>query len=423
MITDIGTRKEQMMEKSIEYVCERLNKDKTLNFVGIAVTVLHTNGIDACIQQFKDKNILLKGIILLPSHPQTGRLLSKNSFINLSENIEVINFKYDLIKINKPTAIEGRIFAYKSAKKNDSTRLIYLAWTEISYLWINYIEKNVPNSKVCFILIDDGGGSYADKFKNALETEIYNNGESSLKTFIKVSVRLAYLNILFNKLNKIGRVIDNRLFVKRNDSKKSRLIRNEKIVKYYDDLYLEMSQKYVNQKIDIYNNAVVINTQCLVENQMTDGKVDLDLYYSLCSKLCDEGIKVVLKPHPRETNPDKYRKCECEIFTDNNVSQEFIIAAAKERPICVVSIFSSTLLNLYGIFEIPAISLAKILINNGGISKTLKKQLENFVDQYNDIFIFPESIDETVEIIKKINSHSKIYDGIQGRGKLLDIFP
>lgn len=37
------------MELSIDEILERLNNDSSINFLGIAVTVQHANGIDACI--------------------------------------------------------------------------------------------------------------------------------------------------------------------------------------------------------------------------------------------------------------------------------------------------------------------------------------------------------------------------------------
>lgn len=59
---------------------------------------------------------------------------------------------------------------------------------------------------------------------------------------------------------------------------------------------------------------------------------------------------------------------------------------------------SSTLLNAYGLFDIPAISLAKIMIRED-INSVFAGQLNDFIDQYKNVFIFPENMDELKDVL------------------------
>ena len=151
---------------------------------------------------------------------------------------------------------------------------------------------------------------------------------------------------------------------------------------------------------------MLFNTQCLFENKMSDGKTDLELYrlVSECTKSL--GLKVALKPHPRELDLKKYSDFNIDIIPAN-ISQEALLANTTDKPACVISIFSSTLLNAYGIFDIPVISLAKIFIKMG-VSSTVEAQLNDYIKRYEKNFIFPETVDELKKELEKIKKERDI---------------
>ena len=59
------------------------------------------------------------------------------------------------------------------------------------------------------------------------------------------------------------------------------------------------------------------------------------------------------------------------------------------------------MLNAYGIFDIPVISLAKIFIKTG-VSSTVEAQLKDYIKRYEKNFIFPETVDELKVALEKI---------------------
>ena len=393
-----------MFSITIDEICENLKYDTQKNFIGIAITVWQANGIDAFIESSRNKGIALNGFILLPSHHQTGRKLTEHSFSKLDHSIVVCKYKY-----KKVSPVVDRIFAFCSATNNTNSRTVYIAWTSISYEWINYIERHVPNCKVCFVLIDDGGGSYENRFCYELLFEKYNNPKQNfLKTKIKVGLRVLYYKILLHKLYQSNRIIDNRLFSKTESGFRDCFVRNQEVSSYYEKIYEDIAKKIPRDKIDVFESAIIINTQCLKENNITDGKVDFEIYENLVQKLTVLGLIPVVKPHPRELVVDKYNRMECIPFLDTTYSQESLIAGTRKKPVCIISIFSSTLLNAKGIFGIPAISLAKIIRDKKKINKTFKKQLDDYIDQYEGVFEFPSTIDETVKIIcNNINNSNR----------------
>ena len=395
------------MTYDIDCIIQMLNLNVTINFLGIAVTIQQANGIDAFIYHSQRNGLDLNGYVLLCAHSNTGRCINKYSFVNKSNHISYLDFEYKYNKHKKPSSILGRLYSLHSAKKNIGKRVIYIALTEINYEWIFLIEKNVINSKIVFVLLDDGGGSYANKYKDILQFEIYNNPKQSIiESILRVKIRVGYLEILKKQFEKNNRFIDNRLFLVKATDKCQVFLKNEEVAESYYNIYHNISKLIPKDDIKMFEDAIVINTQCLQENNITNGFVDFELYRNVVNNLNNMGLDIVLKPHPREQNLEKYVHFKCNVYMNKSYSQESIIAGTTKKPICIVSVFSSTLLNANSIFGIPAISLAKILIKDKSISHIFKNQLKDFIKQYNEIIIFPNSINETIKIITDIKNQS-----------------
>ena len=393
---------------NIDDLCEILNRNENINFLALAVTVLHANGIDACVRKCEEEGIKLEGFVLLPAHPQTGRKLTKYSFFLLNSNISVCGFDYESKRFKKTRRLKDRLFAYRSARKNTNTRVIYVAWTEVAFEWVNYIEKAVPNSKVCFIILDDGGGSYANKYKDELQFEIYKHpGQLKCLSIAKTWIKVTYMKMLQRSLNKNARVVDNRIFIVEKRKNKKVFIKNEAIVKYYNMSYEKGAKAVPGAEAKLFEKAVIINTQCLEENNIIEGAIDLDIYKGLCKELTKNGFRIVIKPHPRELHPERYSSINGELSLSNSFSQELLIFRTFERPLCVISVFSSTLLNCNGLFDIPAISLAKIFKKTGKVNKTFINQLNTFIIDYSNVIQFPNTIEEAVQLIIKY----RFYEG------------
>lgn len=400
------------MSITIKQMCNKMNDNCRTNFVGRCITLLQANGIDMCLKQFENYGIDLEGYILLISHPQTGRKVSKESFINTKSNILTLNYEYE--SISTFTRIRAMIYALYSSIFNKNKRVIYIAWTKVLYEWIYYFEKYVKDSQVRFVIIDDGGGSYADIFKDMLNFEVCNHPERSyLKSVVKIWFRSLYFKLLFTNLNCHGRIKDNRLFKIQLKKNRWNFERNEEVIDYYLEVLRERIIDIEEDVLNTFSSAIVINTQCYYENNITDGVVDLEAYDKAIEELRSiSDIRILLKPHPRELNIEKYHNLNCDLYCDNRYPQEAIFANVDVSPYCVISIDSSTLLNSYGIFSIPSISLAKILLNDKTLrlKKMFVDELEQFVDRYKEIILMPEDYSELKSMVGEIIDTRKKMD-------------
>lgn len=203
---------------------------------------------------------------------------------------------------------------------------------------------------------------------------------------------------MIGNLKRNHNIIDNKMFLY--DTKEG-FKRNDHINKFYCHVFYKNGDIKFRDKIKVFNNCILINTQCLVENGITDGKTDLKLYKEAIEILKNYNSNIVIKPHPRELIPQKYMEFGCTLYMDNDKSQEVILANLENNPKAIISISSSTLLNASILFEIPVISLAKIM-KNYEISYELKRELDDYIRQYKNTILFPGDFNELGEIIKEL---------------------
>ena len=374
-------------------------ENEQANFYAYGLTPLQAIGIDAVYNKLQSNNHQLNGFVIIGSHPITGKLLDKETFSLKNENIRFI-FS-DLNVTNNP--IRDRLIAIKLSASKTKKNKVFVICSEIDYHWFSILEKRLKTSNICYILIDDGSGSYTNLFKKTLNLtlnakHINKFNLSYIKTYIKILIRVSYIYLLMYILTKKGRLIDYRIF----KYSHNQFNRNNDISNFYSEAFKAKGIKKINKEWEIFNESALINTQCLMENGIINNSIDIDIYEKVVSILNDLNYHTVVKTHPREQVIARYNSLDnTYIYSDSSVSQEVILSCCEKKPKCIISIFSSTLLNANGLFNIPAISLAKIALKYD-ISNIFKKQLEEYINKYKSIFYFPNNYEELKELLKKL---------------------
>ena len=389
---------------------EFLNVLKTnpeCNFIAQTVTTLQANSVDATIAYLAEHGIDLNGYVLMIPHGTTGKLVTRDKFTNNNPRIRYIDFEFSDTLSLKDRIIAKVYSLFKNIKKKKSNQSdFYIASPVFNFNWLYLLRKIYPNRNFKFVLLEDGGGSYADHFTNSLDfvKYAYNSNTHCVRytlAYIRFCILFFYEYINIILIGKKQNLIKTTIFRREVNNNLAKLTKNGDIDKYYQSVFKKMGSKIPIEKLTDFENCVLINTQCLKSNNVTDGVADFDIYSKTVNLLKKYEFSVVLKPHPRELDYKKYNRLGCKLFTDTAYTQESILANLKTKPKCIISIFSSTLLNAYGIFNIPAISLAKIMLHEK-INDVFRKQLLDFIDLYKDLFYFPENYKELEEYLNRI---------------------
>ena len=388
----------------IEDVIRILKTDYDCNFLAMAITPYHAVGVDAAIMCLKEMGITPKGYVLMVSHPNSGRVINKSYFSMHLLSIEHIDFEYKFK--NKKTLIEQTKVKFDELhisikKDNKKGRKIYFVWTEIANNLLHVIWQSRPEDNLVFIKIDDGAASYLSPFECRLSYFLYEaktNIFKQFKGYIKAGLYAISTNICQNALLKKGYFINANVFLSRSKYTDNSLKRNDIIVQHYVQAFKNIDTGSAD--FSDFGNAIIINSQGLVESNVTNGNVDYEAYRKLSLLLKKLGENVILKPHPREQNLDKYNELGWKVASAK-VSQEVILAKLTCKPKCIISIFSSTLLNAKGLFDIPVMSLARILLQEK-ISERFRLELERYIRMYDGIVFFPTDYNEIKEMIVRM---------------------
>lgn len=402
-----------MREYSLDSFLGLLKNNVDCNFVALAVTPLHANAIDAAIIKLRSLGIELNGYILSIAHSKTGRIISKESFHSNLTGISVINYdantnKKDSIIIKIKRKIEALV------SFGNGNRKVYLLLTDLDERMASAIRSVYgKDTTIIFVLIEEGLGSYSPLLLRRLMWLKENSGGSpKSKIFldvVKLLILSAYDAFYAHQYIKIGQVFDYRIFEDGGIDKRGCttfcLKRNEKIINNYIEAFRIGGEDIPEEIIDQFNGALVYNPQCLLEEGLADGEIEYNIYEDVCHIAKKLEIKQVLKPHPRDNNALRYESLKIPICY-YKCSQEALFAKCKNKPKCLISLFSSTLLNARLIYDIPCISLSKILLNKiykGDITDKwgLSKVLKRHILQYSRYYDFPEDYRELENLLDK----------------------
>lgn len=388
--------------KKIEYK-NILKKDNGINYIASAITPWHYIGCKAAIECIKEKHNYAKGHILIYPHGLTGLCIDKEDEIEKNGNVYIVDYDKGNLK-SKVKTIFGCVSFFLSKTTKDNP--IYIIspmkpnWNILSLAHSIFPKRNL----ICFIISEGIGDSqvnslFAQKLKYSRRIKEYKKKKNIVKImYIRlISIVDIITSLLFLKILKIkGCIIDERLFYMQNN----RLEINTNIVKYYKKALGNEKSQLNNET---YKNSVLINAQ--LEDCIDKYGNDVEKNtIKKCIEICKiNNVDVVIKQHPRDNNLLRFADLKCRFDVRKNLSQETLIARSKYKPICVIGVSSTSLITLKLFFNIPAISLARMVFDSVE-DKLVKEQLQDYINKYSSMINMPQSNEGLMdEITKAIN--------------------
>ena len=386
--------------KKEEYI-ELLKTNRKCNFIAIAITPWHALGINAAIKKLQTLGLELHGYIFVHAHSLTGYAVNERDF-TIDENIEIKYTHYE------NTNIRNKVMTYLSVlfnkkKKIESSDDIYVVCPETpSWMFVDIVNKAYSNKKTKFIIINEGIASISFKtikglYEKESEVQVAKSGRESNIVFlyIRIIVKLLLERIIEYKEKKNESLLDWDLFSRKNKE----IFINSDIKRYYLETLKEQSAE-----IDVdakYNGCILLNPQLL--EQYEGSLIDKDEKPIKCCVdfAKKNGIPIVIKPHPRDRNIDRFSSYNCLIEENKNLPQELIMAAISEKPLCIISESSTSLITMNALFGIPSISYAKISIKED-IPEYSKQNLNNFIRLFSKTIYMPNDYNEMIEYLENL---------------------
>lgn len=376
---------------------DEIARRQEINFVASAITPWHALGVNAVIHKLYGEGIRLQGYVILNPHPVTGQALDiKNFLTQETEALRYITLDYGadvretgLAKIKrKLREYYTELRYYGAAGKRFGSRRVY--WAVPLRAPYSVIPKVLPlNSGVDprIILVDEGMGSYLNTNWTWLKVRFRESGwKAALQD---VPYYMFLYNYYEKRLRKRGQLEAYQTLIRED----GRLIPNQRAL---PDYRYAAGKGGVNQSGQEYEGAVVINADLLSQIGIIRNDADIPIYEELCRKLHNKQIPVLLKPHPRCRQPEKYRELLCTLETESKEAQESIFAKLMQKPRMVVGVDSTSLVTASVMFGIRSASIIQLFPPG---SFTEHRRFRVFQQAFEEVLEFPKTMEELLELI------------------------
>lgn len=410
-------------EKSLYGFIAKIMLEEEIDFVaGPVVSCWHAIGVDALVYDIlQEKKVEPSGIIIvIPHYSRSGFLITEANFV--CRNFATVKFCF--IDPQKPMVYKGfqllkniinTTLAVRNATRQDSKerKKIYLASVLQPNVFLLQLFRNMHLArKYCpvFALIDEGAGIYRPRRVGRLNRKIaiqqrYPGYPKVMQLGVEVIEEAAIIVVRLLAIMATRYVnVENRLLFTLEGNK---FIVNKAIANCYR-LVIDKGKK-VSREAKSAKPVALILTEPFSEQGHIPLVQETSMVKAVIHILIQTGFDVIMKPHPRETI-GKYAAVLAE-FEDEPVKllqQKMPIERSfAELPLaCVIGYISTALLTAKVLYNIPAIMIIDILINQGGTS---------FIGQGRDGF--KKLATGIVYDIKSLADLENVLDTIKADGK------
>lgn len=330
-------------------VLQKLNKN--LDVIIQVITPWHAMGAKAILFYFREKGFDVDCTILIQKHAKAGYLVSSDDFAQ--DDVNVIYTKFEMPPKNIFKRLKRELDIKKTCKKYSKAEgefgtIIATPW----HINKNKILQYTKEGKKFFCMVfDEGLATYINN-----DTSPLNKYEDELKKNEMIE--------FFTLFTKNGEKLED----------------NVEVQSIYSDTIKIMAERKDELSTIDLDNSVVINTQTFVNDGQISEKEELRLLRIVVDECNKNGIKVFLKPHPRDDKLDRFKGLNVELISYDNISQEELLANSTPR--AVVGFTTTSLVTAGKLFDIKSISLNKLISENVG--SDMSRDIKNFNKYFNE---------------------------------------
>lgn len=374
---------EEKKEITAKDLVEIIKANPDINFVANAVTPWHAIAIDASIKWLQDQGVVLKGLCLLEPYTDYGFACDTNVFTNTVSKKYLYKYSFHPYHLLRRKFYFYR-FIFGNAHKRKSDDIVYLLSADRRINIGSYIYELLPHKHICFILTEEGVGTYLGTQEPIIPT--YNSFISYLK-YLKFKHKIS----MNHYVEKHHEVVNNRLFTEDEDGE---LILNERIVPYYRDSVYDKAKRALGEaaKFDLRDSVLLCTNGWWPRSKVKDDE-DYKVLLEVCNNLHAKGIKIILKPHPRDAFFAQHAKDLNAEIMEQSYPIEPICSIS--RPKAIIGYSSTALVTAKLFWNIPVYCLSDML-DQSKLDDFYIKETVNFKKKFHNYVCFPKRLEEIV---------------------------
>lgn len=363
-----------------------------IDYLATALTPWHAFSLIGAIKEIeKREGKSLKGLVLMVKNPGEDFLIDENYFGIIDATCLYFSgyrTSQQMIKMESDATIYS--FCKCGSSKTKKPVFFVFGHNRPAIYMMAYIDKLLSSSRtIVSITCDEGIGSYVDTGRERIQQFRYG-GASKFKLIRHCYEEFLIAPITSNKLEKCNRAFDLCLFsIQKNNS----LILNREIANYTAQAIKRYSNYLSYEPPQTKRDYVIINSQLFVGGEITCIDEIDRLWKSIVELYLSRNIEVWVKPHPREINIKKYEDMGAKLISSNEIAQE-VLLMKMEKPLCVISIYSTTLVTAPLINNVPSISIARIIDKMGCATELFRTYSRRFFNLFKEYTKFIDSLSE-----------------------------
>ena len=376
-------------------------REEQVNFIGSAVTPWHAHGIDCAVRYLQDQGVKVNGIILVKPAVRQGEvchLLSEKNFTTGACRI----FKQAPVYDRSPLSIiKSLVKSYRSvgwfnrqyAEKREKTIYIVSPWHLDMYCFYQLYQSQGKACGFRMMLVEEGLASYSPKVDTAL------HAWNSLKVnkrgcHLLVSFLLSVLGTSLRKRFERKTIWTNlNLLVRENGT----LCRNDLSVKYYKEVITAYSRMHKEQlPAEDLNGSVIICTMAYLHSEIQD-REDVVALQRVVEAIRKKGMRIYLKPHPRDTDyRNRYAALGCQFLECSCSVEALFVISPRIR--AVISFSSTSLVTAQLLFGIKGISILNLL-DKYKFGPYIQEEMDSFLYCFQEVVSIPNTMEELTNCI------------------------
>lgn len=356
----------------------KLKRDRNIDYLAIVTSSWHYLSALSTIKWLKEKRGVVKGIILVAAHPKDGYIINEEILKqSQTDDQEIYDFKFGALA----ASWEVRSYLLKRREKGKPFYILRPVMPKLEFsvfLYNSDVRKNIVH-----ITIEEGLATYMRDWRGWAFEELKSFdlpglwNQVSMRTWKKVLCEIL--------LRKNSEFIENTIFVKR----KNELIENKRSIYYLKKTLNQLARKCDLTGYEYYSDSIIVCTQPYGEQNGILQNADLKAIEGLCEIANEMECRVVIKPHPREKDINKYEKIGCIVDQKGDIPLELILGGVFPKPRCVVGITTTTLITGKLFWNIPSISLAR-LVGRENYAKEVLPEIDNFCSTFSNMVQIPD---------------------------------
>lgn len=360
----------------------KLKRDRSIDYLAIVTSSWHYLSALSTIMWLKEKKGVNKGIILVFEHITDGHIISKN-LLNISSTTEMEIYDYRFGMLADQKEVRNYLLHHDSAGKPFYILRPVAPKLEFSVSLYNLnVRKNIIH-----IVLEEGLAVYMRDWRTWALEEMSTFNVVDLWKQLKLRTWGKAFSELMLKRNR--EFTENTLFVKKNGL----WVKNKRAIFYFKKTFDKLRRSYDFSPYEEYRNSVIICTQTYGDQGHILHNADIETVRRFCQEVRQKGYHVIIKPHPREKNLEKYKDMGASVDLQNDVPLEIILAGISPKPACIVGITTTTLITAKLFWNIPSISLAQLIPRENYV-KEFVKEIDNFSRVFSNVVQLPFGLNE-----------------------------